>query len=206
MRQPPNSKRTLDTYEVLLLAAQNILVSEGYDALNSNLIVKRAGKTPPTFYRYFDDKFEVLEVLCHRVMNVQNELILGFKLAEASDMKLEQLIQMLVSTTIAVTKDFRAGAELIKILRIVPRLQPIIINSHNEMALYIADHIVPVSLNLHSGIKSEDILLRARLAIQFGYATLEHLLSENLANEDVIIERTANAMAGIFLDIGKAKN
>ncbi len=205
MREPPNSKRTQKTYEALLTAAQNIIISDGYDALNSNLIVDRAGMTPPTFYRYFEDKFEVLEVLCHRLMEAQNSLILSVDTADAGEMELEPLVQFLILNTVAVTRDFPAGAQLIKILRIVPKLEPILLSSHNEMATFISKHIVPSTLNIRPGVEEKEIFLRARLALQFGYATLEHLLSEPLANQEILIERTANAMAGIFMDIGEVK-
>lgn len=58
--------RARRTYEALVEAATLAFVEQGYDATGSPDIAARAGVAVGTFYRYFDDKKQVLLEVCRR--------------------------------------------------------------------------------------------------------------------------------------------
>jgi AcrR family transcriptional regulator len=69
----PTAGKSLATYEKLVAAAGQLLGEVGFEKLTSNGICARAKLTPPAFYRYFKDKYEILEVLARRLLKRQND-------------------------------------------------------------------------------------------------------------------------------------
>jgi len=65
--------RSQQTYEKLVSATGELLGEVGFEKLTTNAICARAKMTPPAFYRYFKDKYEILEVLARRLLERQNE-------------------------------------------------------------------------------------------------------------------------------------
>ncbi len=72
-KAPPQAGKPLETYEKLVRAAGEILGEVGFERLTTNGICARAKMTPPAFYRYFNDKYEILEVLARRLLKRQND-------------------------------------------------------------------------------------------------------------------------------------
>lgn len=64
MKRTAKQARSKNTTQILLEAASQVLVQEGYDRATTNRIAERAGMSVGTLYRYFDDKEDIyLEVL-----------------------------------------------------------------------------------------------------------------------------------------------
>ena len=70
-KAPPKSGRALTTYELLLSTAGELLGEIGFEKLTTNAICARANLTPPALYRYFSDKYEILEELGRRLLKRQ---------------------------------------------------------------------------------------------------------------------------------------
>ena len=71
-RKKPRQKRSAQTFELILDTAASLLEEVGLDKLNTNLICERAGLTPPALYRYFPNKYAIMEELGRRLMKAQN--------------------------------------------------------------------------------------------------------------------------------------
>ena len=74
-RPLPKQERAQQTYELLLDVAGELLAEVGIERISTNLICARAGLTPPALYRYFKDKYSVLEALGLRLMERQNAVL-----------------------------------------------------------------------------------------------------------------------------------
>jgi AcrR family transcriptional regulator len=72
-KDPPLGGKPLETYEKLVRAAGELLGEVGFERLTTNAICARANVTPPALYRYFNDKYDVLEVLARRLLKRQND-------------------------------------------------------------------------------------------------------------------------------------
>jgi AcrR family transcriptional regulator len=68
----PRQNRAVATRERLLDVAGALLADVGVERISTNLICAGAGMTPPALYRYFKDKYAVLEALGERLMDRQN--------------------------------------------------------------------------------------------------------------------------------------
>ncbi|SDE41779.1 MULTISPECIES: TetR/AcrR family transcriptional regulator [Kordiimonas] len=193
----PRQARGRQTYDRLLMAAQEILVEGGYDALNSNAIVERAGLTPPAFYRYFPNKLSVLMVLAIRLMEAQNDIFVQRQgvLVENRDQLVQSTLEILTQT-IDVTQNFLAGRELLLLMRALPELQKIRCHSRDVMAAFLQAELYPVE----NEADRHHALTRAALAIELGYATMELLFDTGLRDRDEVLARAAHAIVAIFDD------
>src|SRR3546814_14818475 len=74
-RRPPQQDRARQTRKRLLDVAGELLAEVGVERISTNMIAARAGLTPPALYRYFNDKYAVLEALGRRLMERQNAVL-----------------------------------------------------------------------------------------------------------------------------------
>ena len=72
MKKPAKQARSKNTTQILLEAASQVLVQEGYARATTNRVADRAGVSVGTLYRYFDNKEdifrEVLEQIYSRLL------------------------------------------------------------------------------------------------------------------------------------------
>jgi len=191
-------ERAQKTRAKLFQAAQDILSNEGYNALNTNAVAKRAGVTPPTFYRHFPDKFALLWELSAKLLANRDAVIMDRELAEITTKNaFVEETRRILERTLAATVNFQAGVTLLHLLRALPELQEIRLSSHRTMA----DYLVAEAFG---GLKSEErskLVLRARLAIEIGYATIELLVEDGTQDEATILSRAAHAIAELYDDV-----
>ena len=191
----PTQSRGKQTYEKLLSSAQKLLAEEGPEALNSNAIVERAGLTPPAFYRYFTDKYMLMSVLCERLMDAQNEL--GIEVMPSLEDSHEAIVQttaQLFKEHIRVTNSFVGGFELMVLMRALPELRPIRLESHKSMA-----EIVYGSMRqFEQDAPPAALRARSRLIVETFYSTLEMLYETEFQNRSEMIRRCAVAISAIY--------
>src|ERR1700679_586070 len=74
----PQQERAVQTRDHLLDVAGELLGEVGFENISTNMICARAGMTPPALYRYFKDKYAVLEALGERLMARQNAVLFAW--------------------------------------------------------------------------------------------------------------------------------
>lgn len=187
---PPNRQaRSAEMRERLIAAAQVILERGGLEALNSNAVAAEAGASPPSFYRYFTDKYDLLAELGRRLMNAQNEII--EKRSGHSLRFSEQTMESVLRETLAVTQAFRGGRAITSSLRASPELAPIRLKSHAHVAGLMAAEMTPGK----RGRANADTYARARLAVELGYAAIEMLLEVPELDADRVLRSAALAIS-----------
>lgn len=190
---PPNKNQT--GRERLLTAAQHILSTDGLVGLNSNAVVGRAGVTPPTFYHYYKNKHALLRELGERMMAEQGEVLradTGLQINSADDLYAASLNS--VAHSLRATREFTGGYALLVSLRALPELRDVRLKSHQDMAELLADYFIEQGFNL----SRDDLIVRARLGIEFGYAAIELLFETDFTNEQQVLERTARSIVAIY--------
>src|SRR5258708_20022164 len=73
----PSRATGVSTFEYLLSTAGQLLGEVGFEGLSTNLICKRAGMTPPALYRYFPNKYAVLQELGRRLMRARDYAVIA---------------------------------------------------------------------------------------------------------------------------------
>lgn len=182
-------KRAQKTYDRLLDVAGELLAEVGIERISTNLISARAGMTPPALYRYFNDKYAVLEALGGRLMDRQNEVLFAWldRWAPEGLAALGDATEALLRDIADVTAREPGAIWTLRALRASPRLAHVRIGSHRR----VTDRMCAVYAPLLPRIPPDVLWRRLRLSIEFGFAADEMLNEETLIPRDDILRDAA---------------
>ena len=186
----------METRERLLDTAGALLGEVGIERISTNMIAARAGLTPPALYRYFRNKYEVLEALGLRLMERQNavlDLWLDAHGPEGED-GLRGALEALLRGTAEITAAEPGAIWTLRALRAVPQLVHVRLESHR----YVTGRLTEVIAKLRPELSHEEVWRRARLAVELGFAADEMLTEEDAVPADTVFRETAKALAHIF--------
>lgn len=195
---PRRQGRAAATRERLLDVAGELLAEVGVERISTNLICARAGVTPPALYRYFKDKYGVLEALGQRLMDRQNEVLFAWldRWAPHGLIGLGDATEELLRLTADVTAAEPGAIWILRALRASPRLAHVRIASHR----LVADRMTEIYAPLAPHLSREVLWRRLRISIEFGFSTDEMITEETLIARDDIL-RDAAAILRRTLDI-----
>ncbi|MEG3176679.1 TetR/AcrR family transcriptional regulator [Sphingomonas sp. RB3P16] len=184
----PMQARSRKTYELLLAAAETLLEEVGVERISSNLIVQRANLTSPAFYRYFDDKYALIEVLAERLIQRQNEALLRWidRYRDAGYDVLVDHIEDLVREMDAITCQQPGAIWIMRALRAVPSLAHIRLASHH----FVTDLMTDVYMPYLPGVPRDLVRRRTRLAVEIAYSVDEMLKEDGGVRDEVFEDLT----------------
>jgi AcrR family transcriptional regulator len=185
----PRQRRSIETYEHLLDMAGELLAEVGIERISTNLICARAGMTPPALYRYFKDKYGVLEALGQRLMDRQNAVLFAWldRYAPLGLAALGDATEQLMRETADVTAREPGAIWILRALRATPRLAHVRIASHRLVTGRMVDAYAPWLPHM-----PRDVLWRRlRLSIEFGFAADEMLNEETAIPRDDLLRDAA---------------
>ena len=186
----PRQERAKRTYESILNAASQLLVEVGVERISTNLIAERAGITVPALYRYFPNKYAVLNALGSLVMDRQNQVFQQWFEANAGEGDPEVLLSNIYEVfklTYDVTLEQTGGLEVIQSLRAVGPLQEVRLTSHR----LVAHQFGTLLAELLDRPADEQLLMHARLSIDTGYAVVEMALEDSSIPAEQILHQGA---------------
>jgi AcrR family transcriptional regulator len=186
----PRQRRGLATRERLLDIAGVLLAEVGIARISTNLICAKAGVTPPVLYRYFRDKYDVLEALGVRLMDRQNAVLFDWleRCAPGGLAALSDGVEQLLIDTAAVTADEPGAIWTLRALRAVPRLAHVRTDSHR----LVTDRMAQAYAPLLPDMPYEVLWRRLRISVEFGFATDEMLYDETgIACGDILRDAAA---------------
>ena len=195
LRTRPQQTRALHTYDRLLDVAANLLAEVGIEGISTNLICARAGLSPPALYRYFSDKYAVLEALGRRLMERQNAVLENW-LSNSEGLGIDGLqagIEQMLRDTAAVTAAQPGAVWILRALHATPRLVHVRVDSHR----HVTDRLVDAYLTrLPPGTERQALWQRLRLSVELGYAADEMLNEETLIPPDTVFTILAEMLRG----------
>jgi AcrR family transcriptional regulator len=187
-KNKPQQERAKRTYEAILSASAELLVEVGVERISTNLVAERAGITVPALYRYFPNKYAVLNALGASLMDKQNVVFQQWfeEYLENDDPRLLlSNIYELLRWTYDVTREQVGGMEVVQSLRAVAPLQEVRLASHRLVATQFAKTVA----GLLEKPEDELIATQARMTIETGYAFVEMALEdETLSTETLLRE------------------
>lgn len=188
VKNKPQQERAKRTYEAILAAAAELLVEVGVERISTNLVAERAGITVPALYRYFPNKYAVLNAMGAALMDKQNQVFqqwFDHYLALGDQQLLLDNIYELLKRTYDVTREQVGGLEVVQALRAVAPLQEVRRASHRVVASQLA-----IIIDELLDRPSDDLLeIRAQLTIEASYAIVEMALEDDsLATETLLRE------------------
>ena len=192
IRPYPKQERAQATYERLLDVAGALLAEVGLDRISTNMICAQAGVTPPALYRYFGDKYAVLEALGRRLMARQN-VALERWLARHADHGIAALrggIEELLRETAAVTRSEPGAVWILRALHATPQLIHVRLESHR----HVTDQLVDAYARHLPDVDREILWQRLRLSVELGFAADEMVQEETRIAPDMAIRQVATLL------------
>lgn len=191
-RSQPKQERAQATYDLLLDVAGELLAEVGIERISTNMICARAGLTPPALYRYFKDKYAVLEALGQRLMTKQNDVLEAW-IARHVDQGIDALldnIEELLRETAAVTRPEPGAVWILRALHATPQLAHIRLESHR----YVTDRLVEAYSRHLPDADRDELWQRLRLTVELGFAADEMLYEETRISTDAVFRLTARML------------
>lgn len=198
-KRPPQQDRARQTCERLLDVAGELLAEVGIERISTNMIAARAGLTPPALYRYYADKYAVIEALGRRLMERQNAILEIWlaRHASAGVAAMADHISELLTDNAAVTRAEPGAVWILRALHASPRLVHVRLESHRHVTSRLTDVCAPHL----AGIDRETLWSRLRLAVEIGFAADEMLYEEDRVSADRVLEDVASMLGSALLDL-----
>ncbi|WP_168453978.1 TetR/AcrR family transcriptional regulator [Sphingopyxis microcysteis] len=199
---PPRQDRAHLTRARLLDVAGELLAEVGIERISTNMIAARAGLTPPALYRYFSDKYAVLEALGRRLMERQNAVLEAWlaRHAPAGIAAMADHIGDLLAENAAVTRAEPGAVWILRALHASPRLVHVRLESHRHVTDRLAD-----ACAAHLAAPDRQLLWsRLRLAVELGFAADEMLYEEDKVSEDAVMADVAAMLRFAMLDLANS--
>ena len=188
-RAQPKQERAQATYERLLDVAGALLGEVGLDRISTNMICARAGLTPPALYRYFNNKYAVLEALGRRLMARQNAVLEQW-VARHVDHGIAALragVGELLRDTAAVTQSEPGAVWILRALHATPQLVHVRLESHR----YVTDRLVEAYIRYLPDVDRDVLWQRLRLSVELGFAADEMLQEETRISPEMAMKHVA---------------
>ena len=198
-RRPPQQDRARQTRERLLDVAGELLAEVGIERISTNMIAARAGLTPPAHYRYFGDKYAVLEALGRRLMERQNAVLDAWlaRRGPGGIAGMADHIGELLSENAAVTRAEPGAVWILRSLHASPQLVHVRLESHRHVAGRLTDAYLPYL----PGIDRDTLWPRLRLAVEIGFAVDEMLYEEDRVSAGAASAQVAAMLRTALLDL-----
>lgn len=197
-KNKPRQERAKRTYEAILNAASELLVEVGVERISTNLIAERAGITVPALYRYFPNKYAVLNALGVALMDRQtavfNEWFEKY-LKEENYTGLIDNTYDLLRATHDITKEQTGGLEIMQALRTVAPLQDVRLSAHRLIAEQFRDVIAS---EMGRSVDPQ-IEATARLTIETAYALILMVLEDDTLSVEHMLKAGAQMMKAYWL-------
>tara|TARA_B110000503_G_scaffold10172_4_gene13741 strand:- start:6359 stop:7021 length:663 start_codon:yes stop_codon:yes gene_type:complete len=192
-KNKPQQERAKRTYEAILTAAGELLVEVGVERISTNLVAVRAGITVPALYRYFPNKYAVLNALGVALMDKQNEIFqqwFDHYLALGDLQLLLDNVYEVLKRTLDMTRDQVGGLEVVQALRAVAPLKEVRLASHRLVAGQLAGLVGellgrPVDARINT---------QTRLTIDAGYAIVEIALEDDSLSTETLLREGSRMM------------
>jgi AcrR family transcriptional regulator len=162
----------------------------GIERISTNQICARAGMTPPALYRYFKDKYAILEALGRRLMDRQNAVLFAWldRYGPQGLHAMSEATEELMRATAEVTATEPGAVWTLRALRAVPQLAHVRIESHR----LVTDRMVDVYAPMMPDMDRETLWRRMRISVEFGFAADEMLNEEDrIPREDLLRDAAA---------------
>ena len=198
-RGPPQQARARHTQGRLLDVAGALLAEVGIERISTNMIAARAGVSPPALYRYFGDKYAVLEALGRRLMARQNDVLEAWlaRHAPGGIAAMADHIGDLLAENAAVTRAEPGAVWTLRALHATPRLVHIRLESHRHVTGRLVDACAPHLAQ----VDPETLWARLRLAVELGFAADEMLYEEQRVSADAVIADVASMLRPALLGL-----
>ena len=190
----PQQKRAIRTYEGILDAAAELLVELGLERISTNLIAERAGITVPALYRYFPNKYSVLNALGGRLLELQNQAFVEWNEQNVVGVEPQSIVDNIYDVLAGcydVTLNMTGGVQVMHVLQAIAPLQQVRQDNH----WLVAETFAKVWAGQFSVSMDEHSVERARVIIELGFATVQMAIEDKRSDPQLVLREGARAIS-----------
>jgi AcrR family transcriptional regulator len=171
----------------------------GFERLTSNAISARANVTPPAFYRYFNDKYDILEELAERLLKKQSDafaiwLFHGGVWTEGT--RSIEALETWFRTSADIVAQEPGAIWTLRALRALPNLAPIRLRSQRVFT----DQMFEFAKRILPNMPPDLLWYRLRIAAEFGFMIDELSIEEDRLPRDVLFKEAARLIGALIED------
>ena len=194
----PQQQRAIKTYEAILDSAAELLVEVGLERISTNLIAERAGITVPALYRYFPNKYSILNALGERLMDRQNKAFMEWheqNLVGDSARNITENLAEALYAAYSATCSLVGGVQIMHALQAIAPLQHVRLDNHWSVS-----ELLTRLWAEQFGMQFDPAAVqRARVAVELGYATIQLAIEDERCEPEVVLREGAQAI-GLYLE------
>lgn len=192
----PRSRRAIETYEKLIAAAGELLGEVGFERLTTNAICERAQLTPPALYRYFDDKYQIIEELATRLQKRQFDAFAVWLFKNGATLDTSENPTLLadwfrIASEIIETQP--GGVWTIRAMRALPHLAHVRL----EWQRRFTDQMFRFYRPAIADLTDEVLWARLRIRAEFGFVVDELALEEDRVARSTLFAEAALILTGM---------
>ena len=189
----PRQERAIKTYEAILQATAELLIEVGLERISTNLIAERAGVTVPALYRYFPNKYSVLNALGARLVDRQNEAMAVWHETYVAGQPIDYMldnIYALLHANYQTVGNFTGGLEILYGMQSLGPLQATRLQNHRD----VADGFGRMWCKEYGATFNDDVRRKARVAVQLGNMATQLALEDASLDPEAILQEAAVAL------------
>jgi AcrR family transcriptional regulator len=190
----PQQARAVKTYEAILDSAAELLVDVGLERISTNLIAEKAGITVPALYRYFPNKYSILNALGARLMDRQNQAFMDWHekiVVGAPARSIPDNLADALCAAYAATRSLVGGVQIMHALQAIAPLQQARLDNHWAASeMYARVWAKQFGAEYHPAA-----VQRARVAIELGYATIQLAIEDDRCDAELVLREGAHAIS-----------
>jgi AcrR family transcriptional regulator len=174
-------------------AAGELLGEVGFEKLTTNTICTRAGLTPPALYRYFRDKYDVLEALARRLLKKHMAAYAAWFAQGgtwADPANRAAALEDWFRTSSEVTASEPGAIWTLRALRALPHLAHIRLEFQRQAA----DQLFEFYRRVYPDIPPKLLWCRTRVMAEFGFVVDEFALEEDRIPPEVLFHEAARVL------------
>ncbi|MCX2981525.1 TetR/AcrR family transcriptional regulator [Halieaceae bacterium IMCC14734] len=190
----PQQKRAIRTYEGILDAAAELLVELGLERISTNLIAERAGITVPALYRYFPNKYSVLNAMGGRLLELQNQAFVEWNDQNVVGVEPQSIVDNIYDVLAGcyeVTVNMTGGVQIMHALQAIAPLQQVRQDNH----WLVAETFAKVWAAQFNVAMDANSVQRARVAIELGFATVQMAIEDDRSDAELVLREGASALS-----------
>jgi AcrR family transcriptional regulator len=152
--------------------------------------------TTPALYRYFKDKYAVIEALSERLMDRQYAVVQAWLGLHAPNgvAALSENTESLIRALAQVTAQQPGAIWVFRAMRAAPRLTHVRLESHKR----VTDGLSQVYAALMPEVPRDMVWMRTRIAVEFSYATDEMIAESSGANLDQLFYEAGRMLGALY--------
>lgn len=195
----PSQTRSRNTFDAILRVAGEVLADKGPDAFSINAVSQRSGLTPPAFYRYFPNKYALLNTLAQRLLDAGDDVVLlamSRNELPRSEADLIAELSRVLSAIVTAMASFSGSVQILRALRAKQEMRHIQIASTVRVAAQRAERLRaifpkadPDRLRCGARLGLEAANIIAQLIVEAAYAEAGGTAKATIAEAAVMLAR-----------------